>query len=80
MTDDTQRRRLFLTYMMPRTQRNMLIISHPQIIPTTCQLKEKHYSELVKAIRLALRVKKKLRFVDGLIPKTKNDDVKEEEW
>lgn len=30
-------------------------------------------------MRLALRVKKKLGFVDGLIPKLENDNAKEED-
>lgn len=38
---------------------------NPGLILTTCQLKENNHSELVKAMRLELRAKKKLGFVDG---------------
>lgn len=41
------------------------------LILTQVQLKEDNYNELVKAMRLALRAKKKLGFVEGIIPKSK---------
>lgn len=50
------------------------------LILTTYQLKENNYLEWVKAIRLVPRAKKKLGFVDDLIPKPEDDTDKEEEW
>lgn len=53
---------------------------NPGLILTTFQLKKINYSEWVKAMRLAIRAKKKLGFVDGLIPKPEDNNDKEEEW
>lgn len=54
------------------------------LIITQVQLSDKNpshnYDEWAKAIHMSLRSKRKLKFLDGLIPILKDDPEKEEEW
>lgn len=52
----------------------------PHLILTQVQLNEDNYEEQVKTMRIALRAKKKLGFVEGLIPKQTTEIDEEEEW
>lgn len=54
-----------------------LIITHVQLEEN---FKDNNYAECAKTIRLALRSKRKLGFIDGRIPKPENDLDKEEDW
>lgn len=51
----------------------------PRLIITEVQLKDNSYDEWAKAMRLAFRLKKKLGFSDGFIPKHEDGPEKEEE-
>lgn len=53
---------------------------NPGKLITPIQLKGDNYEEWARAIRNALRAKKKLAFVDGTITETKDDSTDIEDW
>ena len=53
---------------------------NPGNIITQVQLKGENYDEWARAVRIALRAKKKYGFVDGSIKQSDNDSPELEDW
>lgn len=55
-------------------------LDNPGLLITQVQLKGENYDEWARSLRTALRTRKKLGFIDGMIKKPADDSTDLEDW